>query len=108
MVDIKITVLKKMVNKELIDEYQNLKIANWASHCEAFNVGNEFVVKGLEKPKGFCSWAWADLWPHLVTLTMDGNFYWMKQKGTAVVSCSDGMRPVIFKLERIQNESPQA
>ncbi|RLB26553.1 MAG: TIGR04076 family protein, partial [Deltaproteobacteria bacterium] len=28
---------------------------------------------------------------------------WLKQKGVAIACCTDGLRPVIFKLERIED-----
>ena len=30
---------------------------------------------------------------------------WIKKPGVAIVSCNDGLRPVIMKLEATENES---
>ena len=30
---------------------------------------------------------------------------WIKKSGVAIVSCNDGLRPVIMKLEATENES---
>ena len=40
--------------------------------------------------------------------TGDELFYygdWIKTPGVAIVSCNDGLRPVIFKLERTDEEA---
>jgi len=34
-------------------------------------------------------------------LAFGGDFPWFKEKGIAISCCSDGLRPVVFKLERI-------
>ena len=31
-----------------------------------------------------------------------GNMPWLKEKGTTITCCTDGLRPVIFKLERME------
>ncbi|MFC1804030.1 TIGR04076 family protein [Thermoproteota archaeon] len=34
---------------------------------------------------------------------LDGNYPWLNEKGKAVACCTDGLRPVIFLLERIND-----
>jgi len=53
-------------------------------------------------PKGFCSWAWADIQRDVTVLALGGDFPWVKEKGVTFSSCTDGFRPVIFKLERMK------
>jgi len=53
-----------------------------------------------EKPEGFCVWAWDDLFKHLAVLHFGGDFPWAEE-GTTVACCTDGARPVSFRLERI-------
>ncbi len=39
----------------------------------------------------------------------EGLFYygdWIRKPGVAICSCNDGLRPVIFKLEATDEESP--
>jgi uncharacterized repeat protein (TIGR04076 family) len=95
LVKIRITVLKKMWNEDLIKKY-----GKNVTPCEYFNIGDEFVLDNLEIPKGFCSWAWTDIQRDVVVLAYGGNFR-MKDEGITVSCCTDGFRPVIFKLERI-------
>jgi uncharacterized repeat protein (TIGR04076 family) len=45
-------------------------------------------------PEGFCGWAWADIQDKV----------WGMARGGAnvfVTCCTDGYRPVIFKLEKL-------
>ncbi len=98
MAKIKITVLKRMFNPDLSNEYAlpgNVP-------CEHFSEGQEFFVRGLAKPEGFCDWAWDDIHKSVMTLLFGGDFScWMKKGNTIVVCCTDGIRPVVFGLERI-------
>lgn len=58
MATCKITVLKKTINKELVEEYSNLDLAEHCLGCLQFTVGEEFLVENHnEMPEGFCSWA---------------------------------------------------
>ncbi|MDP3062147.1 MAG: hypothetical protein Q8O40_02875 [Chloroflexota bacterium] len=34
-------------------------------------------------------------------LALGGDFPWISKKGTMVSACTDGLRPVLFKLERV-------
>jgi uncharacterized repeat protein (TIGR04076 family) len=95
---VKITVVKKLTNKDLIDKYGK-KVG---PQCELFKVGDEFVVKNLNMPEKFCSWAWADIQRDVAVLALDGNFPWVKEPGVGIACCTDGFRPVVFKLERIK------
>jgi len=98
----KITVIKKTINPDLAEAYCQKEV----SPCSSFSEGQEFIT-GLDKPADFCAWAWHDLVPYLSTLLAGGSFAgeifdgWMKDDRTMIACCTDGIRPVIFKLERI-------
>ena len=63
----------------------------------------EFISKEGGYPEGFCcSWAFADIQRDLVHLRLGGDYPWIKEKGAILASCTDGARPVIFKLERVE------
>lgn len=68
-------------------------------------------MTGYEKPDGFCDEAWKSI-SHYVFVLAHGApdekwFYgkWVQKPGTAICSCNDGLRPVIFKLERMEEEA---
>ena len=96
--DVKITVAKKLPTHELFKEYASTETQ---PICDAVLEGVEYISKGMKMPEGFCSWAWADIQRDVVNLAMGGDFPWIKKKGVMISSCSDGLRPVVFKLERV-------
>ena len=96
--DVRITVLKKLRTGEVFDGYAS---ATAAPECAAVKEGAEYVSKGIAMPEGFCSWAWADIQRDVVHLALGGNFPWIREPGTMVSCCTDGLRPVVFRLERV-------
>jgi uncharacterized repeat protein (TIGR04076 family) len=110
MPKIKITVLRKMANPDIAEEYMKDKCRREALPCRVFEDGQEFLIESgdsLENgdglPKGFCAWAWADIQKYVLALMCGGNFDpWVKEKGTAIACCTDGYRPVVFKIEAIE------
>jgi uncharacterized repeat protein (TIGR04076 family) len=104
MVEVKITVIKRTVNDDIIkeyvkDEYQEMK------PCEQFSEGQEFIVNQknvFKSPKGFCEWAWADIRHDILTLYYGGKTKWLKKDNMNIVGCTDWFRPVYFLLERIE------
>jgi len=95
---VKITVLKNMEVPDLVEKYGK----DVQPICAVAKVGDKWIVERLRKPDDFCPWAWADIHRDVTHLALGGNFPWIKQKGTMISCCTDGLRPVIFKLERIE------
>ena len=96
--DVKITVLKKLETGEVLKEFGGEGVE---AACPAVKLGQEFISKGIAMPEGFCSWAWADIQRDVAHLALGGDFPWIKQKGKMISCCTDGLRPVLFKLERV-------
>lgn len=99
----KITVVKRTVNQELIDEY----VTDARKPIEKYPVyedGQEILIENFPlKPEGFCDWAWADIHRDVVTVMCGGSYPWIKQPRTAITCCTDGFRPVIFKVEMVED-----
>ena len=100
----KITVLKRTLNQDLIDEYME---DTYKDHgpCQCFEDGQLFFIDPSEAPQDFCDccpWAWADIRGDIMTVFAGGDLPWMKQSGTVITGCTDWFRPVIFKVERVQ------
>ena len=95
---IKITVLRRSLNKEFLNDFAEFV---WEP-CERLHEGQEFVAEGVNMPEGFCSWAWADIQKYVMTLARGGNFRGVKP-GVYITCCTDGFRPVFFKLERMED-----
>ena len=94
--NVKITVLRRTLNEDFLQEYAE---SMWVP-CQLFEEGQEFLCDGIKMPAGFCSWAWADLHQFVLTLARGGNFVGV-QPGVFISNCTDGFRPVSFKLERV-------
>ncbi len=71
--------------------------------CGLFNEGDEFIVDSvMQQPENFCGWAWRDIYKDFSVLFFGGNF--AMGPGIQYTSCSDGTKPVCFKLERLDDE----
>jgi uncharacterized repeat protein (TIGR04076 family) len=88
----KITVLKKVFNEELYRQYPY----GTAAACGRLEEGQTFITDNRwDPPEGFCLWAWGELQPMIHGI----------HSGSDVVKiscCTDGLRPVTFKLERVE------
>ncbi len=88
---VKITVLKRGFEKEIIDQLKS----GPKSACTRFSDGQEFTVKSQwSMPEKFCEWAWADIRTYIPMVIGQGN--------RIAACCTDGFRPVFFKIERIE------
>jgi uncharacterized repeat protein (TIGR04076 family) len=98
---LKITVLKRFKPTEVFNK--SPINAGEMSECGVYRDGQEFIVDENGRiPEGFCGWAWDDITKVVQTLRFNGNFSWFKEPGVSVNCCTDGLRPVVFKIERIQ------
>jgi len=98
---VKITVFQHFRPSEVFETSPVTPVAPLRA-CELFRDGQEFVVgEDLRMPEGFCTSAWVSIYTNVRLLGFGGNLPWFKEKGVAVNCCIDGLRPVIFKLERM-------
>ena len=98
----KISVLKTLYNEDLAEEYRRPGVRS--GPCHFFTEGQEFIVDYLtERPEGFgCDWAWDDIHKVLMTFMLKGDFStWMKDGNQFITCCTDGIKPVVFKIERL-------
>lgn len=123
---VKLTVIDKKLYPELQREY----CADPNSGlCPCYNVGDEFVFEREDGKDDFwhmgqntlvktdfdeneiaggpkmphCSEAWDAFSRYIYAGLQGGSIMkgWMKDENTMITCCSDGTRPVIFKIERI-------
>jgi uncharacterized repeat protein (TIGR04076 family) len=98
----KITILRRLYDQELAEEYRHPEVDR--GPCKFFAEGQEFTVNYLtERPVGFgCDWAWDDIHKVLMVLMLKGDYgTWMKDKNMFITCCTDGIKPVVFKIERL-------
>lgn len=100
--DVKITVLKRFDPAEVFEK-SPVTLEQPIKACGLFKDFQEFIASGNDPkvPDGFCSAAWASIFPYILSLSSGGESSWLKEKNVAIAACIDGLRPVIFKLERI-------
>ncbi len=88
---VKITVLRRAFEKEYVEQLRT----GPKTACTRFNDGQEFTITSQwSPPEKFCDWAWADIRTYVPMVLGQGN--------PIAVCCTDGFRPVFFKLERIE------
>jgi len=70
--------------------------------CTRLNEGDTFIAQKGACPQGFCGTAFADIHRDITHLRFGGSYPWMQEQGVAYSCCTDGLRPVVFRLERIR------
>jgi uncharacterized repeat protein (TIGR04076 family) len=103
MSKVRITVVERTFNEEISRDYgsEGFLAGRGFGPCPNFQEGQEFILDGLSKPQRFCSWAWADIHREVRTVAFGGGFPWVNTPDSAIACCTDGMKPVVFKIERI-------
>ena len=92
---VKITVMKKLYNPDMVRDFA-ANPDSWTP-CSHFEIGDEFITdleRPWDMPEGFCGWAWADIQRTVYGMARGGQDMF-------ITCCTDGYRPVIFKLEKI-------
>lgn len=97
---VKITVLKKLNTRDVFGD--SPPSDQFSEACSAFEEGQEFIV-GDEggMPEGFCYWAWNDLFTVVAMLRYGAGVSKKGKETPKVRCCTDGLRPVVFSIERI-------
>ncbi|MCI5716783.1 MAG: TIGR04076 family protein [Alistipes sp.] len=96
---IRITVVRKVCHRDLMERYENP-----IEHACDMQEGQVFLCDGWQRPEGLCESAWQTLSPFVMALAHGArDFYdgWMKDPASAMLSCNDGFRPVSFLVEAI-------
>jgi len=103
MAKVRITVVKAFSNEDVFggDLPPNWKVA--VSVCEDHWFGQEFFFDGTTCPEGLCPWAFADIFRDILHLWKGGDFPWVGKPGVMYSACTDGTKPVVFKLERVED-----
>ena len=99
----RITVMRMARYDDLIAQYENP-----IQHACGLREGQVFLANGWEQPEGLCRSAWESMSPFVLALSHGGeNFYdgWMKNKKSAMISCTDGFRPVSFLIEALDEDA---
>lgn len=100
----RITVLKREYYQDLADQYlADPKVGK----CQIFQDGQEFIVDDENFFRmlhgDFCSEAWDSISRYVYAALQGGSIMrgWTNDEKMMITCCNDGVRPVIFKLERL-------
>jgi len=100
--DVKITVAKKLSVEDVFGSSPPKISKELDPVCTRLNEGDTFIAQKGACPQGFCGTAFADIHRDITHLRFGGNYPWMQEQGVAYSCCTDGLRPVVFRLERIR------
>lgn len=103
----KITVLRKSYFPDLVEQY----CADPAvGPCAMFEEGQVRIIDkhayfSMAIPDGFCAEAWHAISHYVYAVIQGGAIMegWMNSDKVMITCCNDGVRPVIFKLESIDD-----
>ena len=102
MKKVRIVVLKKLFYEELADHY--LSEGRAVGPCPLLQEGDTFLFEGSAvMPQGFCPWAWIDIYRGVNALSAGASYApWNNRDGLQVLCCTDGIRPVVFLVEAVE------
>jgi len=103
MSKVKITVVKNFSPEEVFGEKFYRPSGKEIVKC-GYKEGDSYISIDGNMPEGFCHHAWFGMYPKITFIRYNGNFEDWAGEGVDYVACPDGIRPVIFKLERIAEE----
>jgi uncharacterized repeat protein (TIGR04076 family) len=97
----RITVLETTFNEKLARQYGAPNLGP----CPFHKAGQTFVTD-FGKPAGLCDEAWTAFKHYVFALSLGAEGLWpewIPQPGVSINCCNDGLRPVLFKIERIES-----
>lgn len=101
---VRVTVVRKVDMRTIHPDEDMGNVDRMEPVCQAFNVGDEFIVDGNGCPEGFCQGAFIDIFRFISGLRWGASYSWVKEPGMILSCCTDGFRPVVFRLERMEEE----
>lgn len=102
---VKITVVKREYYQDLADRFL---VNPQVGPCRIFQEGQQFLVTqenydNFPYETNFCKAAWDVIKIKVYAALQGGRFYWEgwhKDNKQQILCCDDGVRPVVFLLER--------
>ena len=101
----KITVLRRTYYADLVEQFHkkpDLGPCDWFQDGQVFYTGGK---RGNEPPENFCPMAWQAIVTIATALAWGGQAFGFES--TNIACCNDGLRPVIFSLEAVPDETEQ-
>jgi uncharacterized repeat protein (TIGR04076 family) len=100
---LKITVVKKFKPEDILGHSVKLDTGENIEYC-SLEMGQEIIMDHhLKMPEGFCGRAWHDMYTTLMVYYFGGDYDY-PEPGVTYQPCGDGLRPVVFKIDKIGKE----
>ena len=99
--NVKITVVKNFSPEDVFGEKFLRPSGKEIVKC-SFKEGYSCTVTDGNMPEGFCHHAWFNMYHKVTFLRYGGSFDDWAGEGIDYACCADGIRPVVFKLERVE------
>ncbi|MGB2982954.1 MAG: TIGR04076 family protein [Candidatus Bipolaricaulia bacterium] len=105
MPSVRITVLKRTFQDDILEqEIRDEKFKRQFGPCSIFEDGQAFVSEDWPTmPSGFCERAWPDIRHEVAMVMYKATAPWITPAGFTITCCNDGVRPVIFRIERLEH-----
>lgn len=101
MKKVRITVIKKGFDEELIAEHMEPDAAETFVPC-GHELGESFVVgQPVACPEGMCPWAWHDVESFVRIAAFEGKVEHYRPENSWIRCCTDAFRPVTFLIEPV-------
>jgi len=75
---------------------------------QGFKEGDSWLIEKNITPANFCMTAFHTVYPALRTMRYGGDLPWHEKKGHAMIQCPDYNNPVLYELERIEDEEKES
>ena len=104
MTKIKITVMRVLTFEDVFgDDVPEYFPPSISSQCGRHKPGEVFIREGTNCPEGFCNWAYSDIQKEIIHVYYGGDNPWTDEPGVGYAACTDGMRPVLLRIERVED-----
>ncbi len=105
MKDVRVTVIKKELDQELINKHMAPKQAASTRAC-SMRIGETFLVsQPVMCPEGLCPWAWHDIESFVRIAAFEGKLEGQVPENSWVRCCTDAFRPVTFLIEPLASKT---
>ena len=103
MTKVKISVVKSFSKKDVFGDELPDGLKGPLDVCDTHRPGQEFFFDGSGCPEGLCNWAYSDIQKEIVHIYHGGDNHWIEEPGVGYAACTDGMKPVLFRIERVED-----
>ena len=112
-------VLVTVIGKKCFPDLQEQYLSHpQVGPCDRFEVGDEFLFEGFGGPQEFwrmedgrprCTEVWDCIGRYVYAALQGGSIMkgWTNDEKMMIACCNDGTRPVIFKIQRIDDGGPK-